>query len=370
MIDRRTFVRTAAVAAGTAAVSRRLPALSSLLQAPTLKGVAASKGILFGSAARGEMLNDAAYEQAFVRECAILTPESELKWGTLRPSPDRYNFGPGDALLKFAESNGLKMRGHTLAFWQSIPGWFKSYVTPENARQVLTQHIQNVCGHYAGKLHSWDVLNEAVNPDDRNPDGLRNSPWLTLIGPDYIPLAFNTARAADPSALLVYNDYGIEYDFPGVDARRTAMLNLLHKMKSQNVPVQAFGIQAHLYGDNMGKMNARAISSFFKDVSDMGLKILITELDVTDAKLPADPTARDQAIANAYSTYLDVALKNPNVIVVETWGLSDKYTWLSQHAPRADGQAARVMPLDVSLNPKAAYQSIVQAFQNAPTRAA
>jgi endo-1,4-beta-xylanase len=336
-----------------------------------LKAKAAAKGILYGSSVYGpNLLADNPLQQVFVRECAITTPEAELKWGTLRPGPTQYNFGPGDALLQFCQSHGIQMRGHALAFWESIPGWFKSYATPANARQLLTQHIQTVCGHYAGKLHSWDVCNEIINPPDNNPDGLKNSPWLTLMGPDYIPLAFHTAREADPHAMLVYNDFGIEYNFPGSDKKRDAMLNLMHRLVSQQVPIQAFGLQAHLYGMALKQMNTDGIASFLKSVSDMGLKILITELDSDDRGLPADTAARDQAVAESYTTFLGTVLQNPNVIVVQTWGLTDKYTWQKTHAKRDDGLDVRVLPFDQDFNPKPVYQALAQAFDAAPRRTA
>lgn len=362
MMHRRDFLRSTTAAL----VSSRLGWLRA---DATLKAKAASKGILYGSAASTLLLQDPPYQQAFAKECAILTPEAELKWNGVHQQPNQYNFGPADALLQWCQSNGIKMRGHTLAFWQSIPSWVPRMVTSQNARDVLTQHIQTVCGHYAGKLHSWDVVNEAIAPPDNNPDGIRSSIWESTIGEDYIALAFNTAHQADQETMLVYNDFGIEYNFPGMDARRTALLNLLHRLKSQNVPVHAFGLQAHLYGNAVQRMDTNAITSFLKSISDMGLKILITELDVQDKGLPADPNARDQAIAQSYSTFLNAALQNTNVIVVETWGLSDKYTWLKNHAPRDDGQDVRTLPYDANYQPKSAVvQAIAQAFDAAPPR--
>jgi endo-1,4-beta-xylanase len=364
MMQRRDFVRTAAAAA---LASRRFDWLRAQ---ETLKSAAGAKGILFGSAASQLLLQDQQYQQIFAKDCAILTPEADLKWNGVHQQPNQYNFGPADALLQWCQANGLKMRGHTLAFWQSISPWVQRMATtPQTARQILTDHIQTVCGHYAGKLHSWDVVNEAIEPANNNPDAIRNSIWQSTIGEDYIPLAFTTAHQADPQALLVYNDFGVEYNFPGQDARRTAMLNLMHKLKSQNVPIQAFGLQAHLYGNALQKMDTHALSSFLKSVSDMGLKILVTELDVQDKGLPADPNARDQALAQTYSTFLNAVLQNTNVIVVETWGLSDKFSWLKQHAPREDGQDVRTLPYDAAYQPKSAvYQAMLQAFDAAPPR--
>lgn len=362
MMDRRDFLRSTTAAA--------LASRFSWLHADaTLKSKAAAKGILYGSAASILLLRDQAYQQIFADQCAILTPEAELKWNGVHKRPDQYDFAPADSLLEWCQSHGLKMRGHTLAFWQSLSPYVMQTVTSANAREALTQHIQTVVGHYAGKLHSWDVVNEAIEPADHNPDSIRNSFWEQTIGYDYIPLAFNVAHQADPSALLVYNDFGVEYDFPGHDLRRAAILNLLHKLKSQNVPVGAFGLQAHLYGNAVQKMNTNALSSFLKSISDMGLKILVTELDVQDKGLPPDFKARDQALAQSYGTFLNAVLQNPNVIVVETWGLSDKYTWLRQHAPRNDQLDVRVLPFDVNYQPKpAVIQAIEQAFDSAPPR--
>jgi endo-1,4-beta-xylanase len=214
MMHRRDFLRSTAAAA----IASRF---SWLRAEATLRSKAAAKGILYGSAASTLLLQDQAYQQIFAQQCAILTPEAELKWNGVHQRPNQYNFGPADALLQWCQTNGLKMRGHTLAFWQSISPWVTQTVNASNAKDVLTQHIQTVVGHYAGKLHSWDVVNEAIAPPDNNPDAIRNSIWQATMGADYIPLAFNVAHQADPQALLVYNDFGVEYDFPGNDQRRT-----------------------------------------------------------------------------------------------------------------------------------------------------
>ena len=334
-----------------------------------LKARAAAKGIIFGSAgAKGPLSQDAAYAQTIARECAILTPEAELKWGTLRPSPTQFNFGPADWLLQFTQSNGMQFRGHTLVFWQSIPGWFNGYVTPGNASQVMQNHIATVCGHYAGQLQSWDVVNEGINVTDGQPGGLRNSVWLQLLGPGYIAQAFQMAAQADPKAMLVYNDFGFEYATPDQEARRSAVLKLLTQLKSANVPVQALGLQSHLFAGMTAQFKPSVYQAFLKEVSDMGLKIMITELDVQDRGLPGDPAARDQAVADIYSKFLSAALDNKSVIVVETWGISDKYSWLNQHAPRPDGLPVRVLPLDGGLQPKPVYDAIAKAFDAAPSR--
>jgi endo-1,4-beta-xylanase len=372
-MHRRSFLRTAALAAGARAAGIAVPLrLDTLLATdPTLKARAAAKGILFGAAAGQSLFRDPAYQEAFIRECAILTPETALKMNAVRPQPDQFNFTAADQMFQFAQSNGMKFHGHTLVWHQSLPSWFQGYATAQNARQLMTQHIQTVCAHYAGKVHSWDVVNEVLNPDDHNPNGLRTSPWLSLIGPDYIPLAFETARQADPQALLVYNDGGVEYDWAPHEAKRTAVLKFLENLKKQNVPIQAFGFEGHLFGgDSTRHIKPQIISNFFRSISDMGYKILLSEIDVWDKTPLSDPKARDQDVADTVSALLEPALDNPAVIVLEVWALSDKYTWLSQHAARPDGQPVRVAPLDSNFNPKPVYQAIARALDGAPARPA
>jgi endo-1,4-beta-xylanase len=362
-MDRRDFCATSVAAVLGTPLLRRRNAIAAL------RARASAHGILFGSAAaQGVLQSDAAYAAAVARECAIITPEAELKWGTLRPSPTGFNFGPADWLLQWAQSNNLQMRGHTLVFWQSIPGWFNSTVNAGNAQQYMQNHISTVCGHYAGKLHSWDVVNEGIDFSSGRPDGLRNSVWLQFMGPDYIAQAFQMARAADPHAILVYNDFGFEYATPDQEMRRRAVIALLGKLKSANVPIQALGLQTHLYAGMTAQFKPAVYQAFLKEVSDMGLKIFVTEMDVQDKSLPSDPAARDAQVASIYSQVLSAALANPAVTVVETWGLADKYSWLQKHASRPDGQEVRTLPLDDNLQPKAVYEAIGAALDQAPAR--
>jgi endo-1,4-beta-xylanase len=374
-MDRRQFCGTSAAAllGATTLGARALRAdtVGAVRAAASLRARASAHGILFGTAAaQGILSKDAAYAAAIARECAIITPEAELKWGTLRPSPTAFNFGPADWLLQWAQSQNIQMRGHTLVFWQSLPGWFSKTVNPGNAQQILQNHISTTCGHYAGKLHSWDVVNEGIDLSSGRPDGLRNSAWLQLLGPDYIAQAFQMARAADPQAQLVYNDFGFEYASPDQEARRRAVLALLTKLKSANVPIQALGLQTHLYAGMAAQFKPAVYQAFLKEVSDLGLKIFITEMDVQDGGLPGDPAARDGQVANIYKQVLSTALANPAVTVVETWGLADKYSWLQQHAPRKDQLEVRTLPFDDGMQPKPVYDAIGAALDSASARSA
>jgi endo-1,4-beta-xylanase len=209
------------------------------------------------------------------------------------------------------------------------------------------------------------VVNEAVWPEDNQPNGLRRSPWLQFLGQNYIDLAFRAAAEADPQALLVYNGDQLDHDTPEDEARRVATLKLLERLKSQGTPVQALGIQAHLQADR--PLNPKKLRAFLRDVADFGLKILITELDVKDNNLPKDITARDRIVAGVYEDYLSVMLDEPAVIAVLTWGLSDKNSWLANF-PREDKAPVRPLPLDTQLKRKLAWNAIARAFDKAPKR--
>jgi endo-1,4-beta-xylanase len=333
-----------------------------------LRQFASQKQIIYGAASGYAVLSsDTAFAADFVQECEILVPENDLKWKRLRPSADEFNFAAADWLLKFAQAHRLQIRGHTLVWHLSLPDWLKETLNSQNAERLLVNHIETVVGRYAGKMHSWDVVNEAIEPNDAQPNGLRHSPWFEALGEDYIELAFRAAAEADPNALLTYNDYGLEYDTPENDARRDATLKLLERLKSSGTPIHAFGMQSHLDGAET-RFNPVKLQTFLKDIASLGLKIMITELDVKDVGLPAAVALRDRLVASAYEEYLNIVLDEPAVIAVLTWGLSDRHTWLSRFSRREDGLSVRPLPLDRNLTRKPAWDAIARAFDTAPSR--
>jgi endo-1,4-beta-xylanase len=336
--------------------------------ADSLRDAAASKGLLFGSGVIQKYLaSNAALAGIVTKQCGIIVPEWELKWDFLRPTQDSYNFGPADWLLNFAQQHQMKFRGHTLVWYNALPKWFAGTVNQSNAQQILLDHINKVAGRYAGKMHSWDVVNEVLLPDDKRPDGLRNSAWLKLLGPSYIETAFRAAAQADSSALLVWNENWLEEETPAGDSKRAAMLAILKDFRKRGVPVQAIGIQSHLVGDHNGIAGPH-FQKFLQDVSDLDLKILISELDVADTNLPGEIANRDGLVAQHYSQYLNTVLQQKAVIAVLTWGLSNQYSWLKDVKPRPDAAAVRPLPFDAGMSPTPAYQALLNAFQNAPAR--
>lgn len=333
-----------------------------------LKQRAVAKGLFYGAAGNPIVLSDAKLASTFARECGILVPENELKWQALRPAPDRFDFTQADWLLNFARSHKMLFRGHTLVWDQALPDWVKETVNRQNAKQFLVNHIQTVVKHYAGQMHSWDVVNEAISvPYSGRSDKFQESPWLEFLGTDYIELAFRAAAAADPQAMLAYNDRWVDYDTSRDNAQRATILKLLEHLKAKNTPIHALGIQAHLIGTET-QFNPNKLRTFLRDVASLGLKILITELDVVDTDLPADVATRDRIVASAYDNYLSVVLDEPAVIGVLTWGLSDRYTWLSKFSPRPDKAAVRPLPFDTAMKPKLAWYAMARAFDRTRRR--
>lgn len=365
MQTRRHFIRSGSSALLAA---RYLLAAPLDLNQPSLRTRAAAKGLVYGSSAvKSTLANDVAYAAAFATECGILATDWEAKWHILHPTPATYDFTAADWLRDFAARRQLLFRAHTLVWHLDLPPWFHAQANASNARQLLLSYVQTVVGHFRGKVISWDVVNEVINPADGRPDSLRDSPWLRFIGPDYIETAFRAAAQNDPRALLVYNEDSLEYDTPYADKKRAAVLDLLGRLRSKGVPVHALGIEAHLTAAR-DPFNARKLSRFLEDVSSMGLKILVTELDVSDRYLPATLPLRDQKVADEYRRFLAPVLDNKNVAAVLTWGLSDRYTWLKKFRPRADGQPVRPLPLDAELKPKLAWQAVASSFEHAPFR--
>ncbi|HIK39845.1 MAG TPA: endo-1,4-beta-xylanase [Thermoleptolyngbya sp. M55_K2018_002] len=350
------------------------PEMAIALESETqsLKQRAAAKGLFFGAAARHrDLLSSQSLANSYIRECSVLVPEWELKWAAgdlpLRPNLDRFDFTRSDEMLRFARANGLSLRGHALVWHLSNPRWLRETLNPSNAEQLLTSHIRTVAAHFAGQIHSWDVVNEAIEVPDGRSDGLRNSLWLESLGEAYIDLAFRLTAQVDSRALRVYNDYGLQYATSSHESKRKAALKLMERLIVSGTPVQAFGIQSHLRAGET-RFDAERLRRFLKDLADLGLKILITELDVSDQNVPANPSVRDRLVADAYREYLDVVLDEPAVIGVVTWGLSDRHTWLSGDKPREDGLPVRPLPLDENLERKPAWWAIAQAFDNAPLR--
>lgn len=374
MPSRRDFIKT--VASGISSASAFTPFVEDIVPKKSawqtagngLHALAAQKNMFFGAAtAEDRIITDTAYRTAMVNECGIIVPEYEMKWDRMRPTATTYNFSDSDFIVNFARQNGLAVRGHTFCWHRAQPSWFPYTLNRSNAARFLTEHIATVAGRYKGRMHSWDVINEAIEPSERQTNNLRNNIWFQLLGESYIETAFRATAQADPTAMLIYNEYGFEFDD---NVRRDAVLGLIRRLLSRGVPLNALGIQGHLRYTDLAKFqaNMNTFRTFLRDVAALGLKIIITEFDVDDSELPSGITARDEGIGKMYGEFCSVVMSEPAVIGFMTWGLSDKYTSLNATAPRADRLPQRPLPLDSSMVRKSAWYALEFWFKNTTRR--
>ncbi|MGC2401600.1 MAG: endo-1,4-beta-xylanase [Acidobacteriaceae bacterium] len=373
-MDRRDFLRGLAALGVAGYAHAQSPVESAAI---SLKQLAADKGLNFGSClALKYCVQSPTYEQLFLAQCDLATPELHMKWNSLSHEPGIYDFSAADKFVAFCAGNRIQVRGHTLIWHDALPVWVTEKLASESGqtagseggRAMMTGHIQTVAGHFRGKLYSWDVVNEVLDPGSHRSDGLRVSPWLQACGEDYIELAFRTAAAADPQSLLIWNENYLEVSNGFGWAKRTAMLALLDKFKARGVPIHGIGIEAHLRGDQAAVLGDRTYEAFLAELARRGMKIFVTELDVQDASLPADARARDQAVADIYGKFLSASLRQPAVRGIVTWGLADSFTWIAGYRPRKDGLPVRPLPFDAACQPKPAYYAIAQALQGASRR--
>lgn len=336
------------------------------------------QGIVFGSSvATWQIENDPEYRALLNREAAILFTEDDLLWYKLKPTPEaELDFTFGDQIIELAEAQNQLVLGAHLVWDEGFgEGWSEDDLWGMNeatARALIKDTVTTVVQRYKGRVAAWIVVNEVI--DAATQSGLRTEdyPWINTYGPTVVADAFRFAHAADPDALLILNEFGFETDDEydkAADKRRNA-LKVIDRLLSNNVPVHAFGIQAHLHAKRMAtKFNARAYREFLKAIADRGLNIFITELDVLDDGLPKSAKARDRAVADAYERYLETALDEPAVISLVTFGLTDRYTWLEEDYPREDGAPRRPLPFDEELRPKPAFKALSTELKRARKRA-
>jgi endo-1,4-beta-xylanase len=364
-LSRRSFLAAAGLAA-CAPLAEPPPQEGQ----PGLGALAAAKGLHFGAALQPRHLRDEAYAALVRREVGMLVGESAQKWHVIgrERTPD---YTEADALAAFADVNGHILRGHTLLWYLHMPGWWEAIEDRRAAEQAVVDHIAATVGRYRGRIVSWDVVNEAIEPDDGRADGLRRAVLLARFGDGYLHRTFAAARQADPACQLVFNDYGFEYATRWHEQRRRALLGLLARFRRDGTPVDAVGLQSHLVAGQ--PFDAAPWRRFLADIAAMNYRIVVTELDVADQALPSDVAARDAAVANEYKRFLDATLDERAVDAVLTWGLTDRWTWMRGPAAlpshrRKDGMQQRPLPFDDALRRKPAWAAIAQALVAAPAR--
>jgi GH35 family endo-1,4-beta-xylanase len=298
----------------------------------------------------------------------VLTPENCMKPALVHPQEDEWRFDRTDALVKFAEESGLAIHGHTLLWHAQTNNWFYADGDKAATTRRLKDHIATLVARYKGKIRSWDVVNEAINDrgDDQTAqtENLRNSRWLQTLGPEFIALAFQVAHEADPDAHLYYNDYGIERG-----PKHASSMALLQRLVKSGVPVYGVGIQGHW---STTTVPFEDIDKAIADYASLGLKVSISELDVTirgasggqlggggrfggRAATPASPQDL-QAQAEAYAKLFTIFNRHKDVIErVTFWGLSDRRSWRAGQNP---------LIFDANNQRKPAYSAIVEALRH------
>ena len=311
-----------------------------------LRDLAARCGRRIGPAvAYSPLLREPLYGDTLRREFDILTPENEMKWEPLHPARSFYDFTRADALMAFAAANDMVVHGHTLVWHNQLPQWLTAGAFGRDEMiEILRDHIRTVAGRYSGRyLVAWDVVNEAFNDDGT----LRRTLWLDRIGADYLDLAFQFASEADPTARLIYNDYGNET----LNAKSNATYRLVSDLLARGLPIHGVGFQLHLTDRGI---NRESFAANMQRFADLGLEIYITELDVR-TRLPATPEALATQ-AQWYGDLMQACLDQPACRAFQTWGFTDAHSWVPSFFP---GFGAALI-FDESYQPKPAYDALWQ----------
>ena len=335
----------------------------------------------------GAALNLSQFSEANAVEAALvkehfnsITPENVLKWERVHPWPGRYDFTGSDQFVAFGERNGMFIVGHTLVWHAQTPDWvFRDTPGKALTRDVLLarmrDHIFAVVGRYKGRIKGWDVVNEAIEDDG----SLRKSPWRKIIGDDFIAKAFQFAHEADPNAELYYNDYGMESS-----RKRAGAIALVKKLQAKGVRITGVGVQGH-YQTATNSPSAAEFSSTISDFAKLGMKVMITELDVDVLPsvwkaLSADvnlrkkggqefnpytnglPVEIEQQLAARYAELFGVLLQHREAVTrVTFWGVTDGNSWLNDWP--IEGRTSYPLLFDREGKPKPAFDSVLALGQ-------
>ncbi len=362
-----------------------LTSFVSTAEAPiTLKG--AYQGLFHVGAAINEAEisgRDATGDALLATQFDSISPENVLKWERVHPAPDRYSFDLPDKYVALGEKNHMFIVGHTLVWHSQTPAWVfqDDHGNPTDRDTLLKRmhdHISAVVGRYKGRIQSWDVVNEALNDDGT----LRKSPWLKIIGEDYILKAYQFAHEADPQAQLNYNDYSLE-----TEAKRNGAIALIKKLQAAGIPISTVGIQGH---DQLNWPSTQVEDETIAAFAKLGVKVAITELDIdvlprgtsshtadidynikSDSRLnpypDALPDAVEKQLAQRYSELFAVYVKHSDVVNrVTLWGVTDSDSWLNNWPVR--GRTSYPLLFDRDGKPKAALDAVIQVAKAAETK--
>jgi endo-1,4-beta-xylanase len=321
----------------------------------TLREAADHSHIFIGAAVRPSLLSEPAYTETLAREFNLVEPEDAFKWQVIRHDPVGFDFHDGDEIVRFARAHAMRVRGHCLVWDHNNPEWLtRTHYAPAELSALLHEHIVTVMHHYAGHVFAWDVVNETLDENGR----LRDSPWynqpgigLANDGPAYIAQAFRWAHEADPAALLFLN----EAEGEEVNRKSDAIYAMVRDFRAHGVPIDGIGLQMHI--PNL-KIDTASVAENIARLTGLGLQVHITELDVSVpldfAGLATDTDLGRQA--DIYRRVVRACMQNPRCTAIQTWGFTDKYSWIGSHTHGARGNA---LLFDRSYRPKPPYNAVL-----------
>ncbi|WP_158212174.1 endo-1,4-beta-xylanase [Sphingomonas dokdonensis] len=300
-----------------------------------------------GTAVRKEDVADQAIARIIADNFSIVSPERDLKMSVTWPNRSKYDFSGFDTIYRFAQRTGLRVRGHTLIWHNSVPGWSRAAVSVSRPQMYrLIEGYAGALGRYA--FCSWDVVNEAL-ADASGKGDLRDSFWLRSLGENYIAEIFAIARSIHPSTPLIYNDYGLEFG----GFKQQAALRLLRRLVDKGVPISGLGLQSHLFArDNPA---FPSLWRFVENVTALGIGIYITELDIS-SKYVADHRNDediDLATERTLNAYLS-CFAGARIREITTWGVTDRHSWLNPQGHLRQ----RPLPFDANGRPKRMWTAI------------
>ncbi|MEH6770927.1 endo-1,4-beta-xylanase [Maribacter arcticus] len=338
---------------------------------PSLKN-GFKKEFLIGSAVNDNLIleKDSLGAQLVKREYNTITPENSMKWMYMEPEKGTFNFEMADQYVDFSSKNNLVFIGHNLVWHSQLADWVSEIDSKKELSESLKNHIQTITSRYRGKIHGWDVVNEALNEDGT----LRNSMFLEKLGPNYLINSFKWAQESDPNVELYYNDYNMTNP-----EKRAGAIKLVQMLQENGAKIDGIGIQGHW---SLEEPSLEEIEESIIDYSKLGIQVMITELDITALPNPWDlqgaevnqnfegsefmnpypthlPDSISKKLAKRYHDIFQIFKKHKDKIGrVTFWGVNDGQSWLNNWPIR--NRTNYPLLFDKQYKPKAAYYSVLQ----------